>query len=95
VTYAVIWKASAEREAARLEVGADDPARIREAVRWTDYALRRYPADMGEGRVPAAEAHRHHLRVWLGDVLAVSYRVDDIAMRVDVLAVGLSRRPRG
>jgi hypothetical protein len=94
MTHAVTWKASAALELSRLEATADDPARIREAVNHMDHDLRRYPTDMGEGRVPATEAHRMHLRVWYGDVLAVLYRVDDTVMRVEVLAVGPSRRPR-
>ncbi len=49
---------------------------------------------MGEGRVASSEAYAQHVSVWYSDVLAVYYRVDDTAMRVEVLGVGLSRRPR-
>ena len=92
MTYSVVWSGDTARELGRLE--GDEPTRIRDAARWTDAALRRFPADMGEGRVPAVLSHQLHLRVWYGDVLAIYYRVDDTAMRVEVLAVGLSRRPR-
>ena len=59
-----------------------------------DQSLRRHPADVGEGRVPAARSHVLHLRPWPADVLAVFDRVDDAARRAEVLAVGPSRRPR-
>jgi hypothetical protein len=85
MTYAVIWAMDAIRELTRIEQAAVDPAAVRAAANRIDFALRRVPRDMGESRDGDE-------RLWYEDVLGVWYRVDDVQMRVQVGAVGLSRR---
>lgn len=85
MTYAVIWAMDAIRELSRIEQAADHPPAVRQAANRVDYALRRTPNDMGESR-------DGNERLWYEDELGVWYNVDDVRMRVDVLAVGLSRR---
>ena len=50
-----------------------------------DYLLRRFARDLGESRAPG-------FRLWYEDLLGVFYRIDEEAMRVEVLFVGPSRR---
>lgn len=85
MTYLVIWAMDALRELTRIEQAADDPKRVRDAANRIDFALRRTPRDMGESRDGDE-------RLWYEDVLGVWYKLDDVRMRVDVLAVGPSRR---
>jgi len=85
MTYSVIWKYAAILEAAEVEKSATDPERVRTAAARIDFVLRRTPRDMGESRDPG-------FRVWYEDVLCVYYRIDEAALRVDVLAAGPSRR---
>ena len=85
MTFAVIWKFSASQQVGQVEADADDPARIRAAAARIDFALRRTPRDLGESRDPG-------YRLWYGDVLGVFYRIDEDAMRVEVLFAGPSRR---
>ncbi len=85
MTFAVVWSLFALQEVTRLEQTADDPARIRAAQDRIDFALRRTPRDMGESRDPG-------FRLWYEDVLAVYYRIDEAALRVEVLAAGPTRR---
>jgi hypothetical protein len=66
---------------------ADDPARVRAAQDRIDWSLRRTPRDMGESRSPG-------YRVWYEDVLGVYYRIDEAALRVEVLFAGPARRRR-
>lgn len=47
--------------------------------------LRRMARDLGESREPG-------FRLWYEDVLGVFYRIDEDAMRVEVLFAGPSRR---
>ena len=85
MTFAVVWSVAALQEFARVESAADDPAAVRTAAARIDWALRRTPRDMGESR---AEGYR----LWFEDVLGVYYRIDEAAMRVEVLSVGPARR---
>jgi hypothetical protein len=84
MTFAVVWSANAERDFAIL-AHADDPAAVREAAARVDYMLRRWARDLGESR---AEGYR----LWYEDVLGVFYRIDEGAMRVEVLFAGPARR---
>jgi mRNA-degrading endonuclease RelE of RelBE toxin-antitoxin system len=85
MTYSVVWTADAFQQLTRLVAAEPDPARIRQASDWVDYALRRIPLDVGESR-------RRGYRLWYGDVLGVYYQVDSNAMTVRVIAVGPARR---
>lgn len=85
MTFAVIRKLSAIQQLDRIASNADDPAAIRAAAARVDFALRRTPRDMGESRDPG-------FRLWYEDVLGVFYRMDEDAMRVEVLFAGPSRR---
>jgi hypothetical protein len=58
---------------------------VRQAANRIDFMLRRYPRDMGESRGTG-------FRIWYEDVLGVYYRVDEAAMRVEVLSAGSARR---
>ena len=69
----------------RLEQVADDPAAVRAAQDRIDYMLRRWARDLGESRDPG-------FRLWYGDMLGVFYRIDEEAMRVEVLFAGPARR---
>ena len=62
-----------------------DPARVRAAQDRIDFMLRRYPRDVGESRSAG-------YRVWYEDVLAVYYRIDEAAQRVEVVLAGPARR---
>ncbi|MFO0852094.1 MAG: hypothetical protein U0871_26550 [Gemmataceae bacterium] len=92
MTWVVTWAAATSAEIVRIAALRGDPAAVDQAVQRMDWVLRRYPTDMGESRVPALRAVGPDLRVWFGDVLGVLYQVDDVAMRVEVLAVGPARR---
>lgn len=59
--------------------------RIEAAAARIDWWLRRAPRDMGESRDPG-------FRVWYEDVLGVFYRIDEAAVRVEVLFAGPARR---
>ncbi len=85
MTFAVVWTLAALEAATRVEQAASDPARVKAAQDRIDWALRRTPRDMGESRGPG-------FRVWYEDVLGVYYRVDEAAMRVEVLYAGPARR---
>ena len=87
MTFTVVWSLSALRAVTALKNGADDPARIRAAEDRIDWALRRTPRDQGESRDPG-------FRLWYEDVLGVYYRIDEDAMRVEVLYAGPTRRHR-
>ncbi len=83
--FTIIWKLAAIHQIGQIESHADDPARVREAAARVDFMLRRMARDLGESRDPG-------FRVWYEDVLGVFYRIDEDAMRVEVLFVGPSRR---
>jgi hypothetical protein len=85
MTYAVVWSVFALQEVTRVEQTAFDPAAVRAAAARIDWSLRRTPLDMGESRAPG-------FRLWYEDVLGVFYRIDEAAMRVEVLAAGPARR---
>ena len=85
MTYAVVWRLTASQEVSRVESAAADRDRVRQAAARIDFMLRRYPRDMGESRVPGC-------RLWYEDVLGVYYRIDEAAMRVEVLYAGPARR---
>ncbi len=83
--FTVIWRLSAITQLNAIFANADDPAVVREAAARVDYSLRRMARDLGESRAPG-------FRVWFEDVLGVFYRIDEDAMRVEVLFAGPSRR---
>jgi hypothetical protein len=85
MTFTVVWKLTAFQQLTRVERVAADPAAVRAAANRVDYTLRRTPKDMGESREPG-------FRLWYEDDLCVYYRVDDEALRVDVMFVGPARR---
>ena len=85
MTYSVVWSVFAVQEVARITSAAADPDRVRQAASRMEFMLRRYPRDMGESRDPG-------YRVWYEDVLGVYYRIDEAALRVEVLAAGPARR---
>jgi hypothetical protein len=85
MTFSVVWSLVALQAVTRLESMADDPARVRAAQDRIDWALRRTPRDMGESRSPG-------YRLWYEDVLGVYYRIDEAALRVEVLFAGPARR---
>jgi hypothetical protein len=85
MTYTVIWKLSAVLQLNQVSAQAADPDAVRAAAARVDFALRRYPRDMGESRIPGC-------RLWYEDVLGVYYRIDEDALRVDVLFAGPARR---
>ena len=85
MTYFVFWSVFASQEVQRVQSAAADPDRVRQAANRIDFMLRRYPRDIGESRSPG-------FRLWYEDVLGVYYRIDEAAMRVEVLAAGPSRR---
>jgi len=85
MTYAVIWRLSAVQAVTRVEQAGGDPARVRAATARIDWSLRRTPRDMGESRDPG-------FRIWYEDVLGVYYRIDEAAMRVEILFAGPARR---
>lgn len=84
MTHAVRWSLAALREATLFEQSAGS-VRVRAAQDRIDWALRRTPRDMGESRNPG-------YRLWYEDVLGMFYRIDEIAMTVDVLFCGPARR---
>ena len=84
MTYAVIWKLSATLQVARIEATATDPTVVRAAAARADWVLRHIPLDVGESR-------KTGFRLWFVDGLGVYYRVDEVAMRVEVLYAGLAR----
>ena len=86
MTCVVTWALPVLQEIQRLEAAADDPTRIRRAVDWVDYTLRRTPTDMGESR------SSERVRLWYGDVLGVYYHVDRDALTVRVQAVAAAKR---
>jgi len=85
MTYSVVWKFTATQQLQAIIAAAVDPASVRLAAAFVDYALRRAPRDMGESRGSDD-------RLWYWDVLGVYYRVNDAAMRVDILLVAPARR---
>ena len=85
MTYSVSWKLSAIQETNWIEQNSADPARIKASITRIDHLLRRIPHDLGESREPG-------FRLWYEDVLGVFYRVDDVAMTVEILYSGPSRR---
>ncbi|MCE9563814.1 MAG: hypothetical protein K8U57_17365 [Planctomycetes bacterium] len=85
MTFSVVWSLFALQTVTRLEQLADDPKRILVAQDRIDWALRRTPRDMGESRDP-------NFRIWYEDVLGVYYRIDENALRVEVLYAGPARR---
>jgi hypothetical protein len=85
MTFTVVWSLSALQEVTRVEQAADDPAAVRAAQDRIDFLLRRMPRDMGESRSPG-------FRLWYEDVLGVFYRIDEAALRVEILFAGPARR---
>jgi hypothetical protein len=86
MTFSLYWVFDVVTALQRIEAAADDPARIREAVNYIDFTLRRTPGDMGESR------EHPNRRLWYSDVLGVLYEIDHARMRVEVLAVGPAKR---
>jgi hypothetical protein len=85
MSFTVIWRLSAVEQLNAVAAAANDPAVVREAAARIDYLLRRLAPDLGESRARG-------FRLWYGDVLGVFYRIDEDAMRVEVLFAGPSRR---
>jgi hypothetical protein len=85
MTFTVVWSLFALQEVTRIEQAADDPAAVRASQDRIDFALRRMPRDMGESR-------SRGYRLWYEDVLGVFYRIDEEAMRVEILAAGPALR---
>jgi len=85
MTYIVTWSVGALTELARITAHYGDPRAVDQAAVWSDYALRRYPMDLGESR-------DGNERLWCGDVLGILYHVDSIQMKVRVMTVGPARR---
>lgn len=85
MSYVVLWRPSALREADRVRAAHPDPVAAGRALDHIDYTLRRTPNDMGESRDPG-------IRLWYGDIVGVLYRVDDDRGRVDVVAAAPARR---
>ncbi len=83
--FSVVWSLAALQAVTGIEQTADDPAIIRAAQDRIDYWLRRLARDLGESRAPG-------FRLWYEDVLGVFYRIDEDAMRVEVLFAGPARR---
>ena len=85
MTFTVVWRLAALQAATRAELAAADPAAVRAAQDRIDYFLRRLAPDLGESRA-------HGYRLWYSDVLGVFYRIDEDALRVEVLFAGPARR---
>jgi len=85
MSFSVYWSVLALLEADRVAKLGFDPPRVRAACARIDHALRRMARDLGESRDPG-------YRLWYEDVLGVYYRIDEDAMRVDILYCGPSRR---
>ena len=85
MTYTVVWSFLALQQLGLVESAAADRDRVRQAVARMEFMLRRYPNDMGESRSPG-------FRVWYEDVVVVYYRIDEAALRVEVLLAGPARR---
>jgi hypothetical protein len=85
MTFSVVWSLIALQDVTRLEQAAADPRAVRAAQDRIDWALRRTPRDMGESRDPG-------FRLWYEDVLGVYYKIDEDAMRVEVVYAGPARR---
>ena len=85
MTFSVVWSVFALQELARIGRAADDPDRVRTAVARMEFALRRMGRVLGESRDPG-------FRIWYEDVLGVFYRIDETALRIEILYVGPSRR---
>jgi hypothetical protein len=83
--FTVIWRLSAIDQLNAVTAAADDPAAVREAAARVDYMLRRWARDLGESRGAG-------FRLWYEDVLGVFYRIDENAMRGEVLFAGPARR---
>lgn len=85
MTYRVIWRFPAVQQLQAIEQAAVDPASVRQAVTFMEYALRRSPKDFGEER-------SRTVRLWYWDVLGLLYTVDDDRQEVEILMVGPARR---
>jgi hypothetical protein len=85
MTFSVIWSLIALQDVTRLEQAASDPRAMRAAQDRIDWALRRIPRDLGESREPG-------FRLWYDDVLGVYYKIDEAAIRVDVIYAGPAHR---
>jgi hypothetical protein len=85
MTFSVVWSVVAESDFRAILANADDPVVVRDAAARVDFLLRRMARDLGESRAPG-------FRLWYEDVLGVFYRIDEDAMRVEVLFAGPSRR---
>ena len=85
MTFTVVWSLPALQAVTRIEQIADDPAAVRASQDQIDFLLRRMARDLGESRASG-------FRLWYEDVLGVFYRIDEDAMRVEILFAGPSRR---
>lgn len=83
--FTVIWRLSAIEQLNAVTAATDDPTVVREAAARVDYMLRRWARDLGESRDAG-------FRLWYEDVLGVFYRIDEDALRVEVLFAGPARR---
>lgn len=84
MTYSVVWSIQALQDAARLQQRFGLAA-IRAEMDWIDYVLRRSPNERGESRIPRC-------RLWYEDMLGVYHRIDEDALRVEILFAGPARR---
>lgn len=85
MTYAVVWSLAAVQQLGQIVAAAADPAGVRQAVAFAEYALRRMPRDLGESRGGRA-------RVWYEGTIGLYFTVDDANLRVEILLVGPARR---
>jgi hypothetical protein len=85
MTFTVVWSLAALQAVTRIEQSATDPGAVRAAQDFVDHLLRRMARDLGESRAPG-------YRLWFEDVLGVFYRIDEAALRVEVLFAGPARR---
>jgi hypothetical protein len=76
------------QQLSQIVASAADPQRVQHAVSFMEYLLRRVPLDMGESR----SSRSRGFRIWYEDLLGMYYRIDEAAMRVEILFVGLARR---
>ena len=86
MNFAVEWQPEAEDQLAALWASATDRDLVTAAARQIDRILGHDPASAGESRGGAE-------RILFHDPLAVLFRVDEPARRVQVTSVGWSGRP--
>jgi hypothetical protein len=85
MSYAVVWRSSAEEELAAVWEAAADRTAVTDAAAEIDDRLTRNPLEFGESRNPGYRLAYHR-------PLAVYFHVDTRQRLVSVLAVGPARR---